>query len=193
MIVELTWEQHKLIRMTIKQENLEKERRKQITSKTTQMTWSLFTRVQFPNKTYISIVVSQGTRSLSTLLSDSTDWESSIYSDERLKSPWGSPHNLESLASFTMDVSQNSKLKSTRTQQHTSLYYSNYLFLISLECDTWVALEQWMYWSSIRTWMLSSCVLNGMVWDVFVAPNNQNSRWQWMPNSAISTCAPDLE
>jgi hypothetical protein len=38
MIVELTWKQHKMIWMTIKQENLERKTGKQITSKTIQMT-----------------------------------------------------------------------------------------------------------------------------------------------------------
>jgi hypothetical protein len=59
--------------MKINAKELRQEGGKQIANNQTQRHDDLFTGVQFPNKTYVSIEVSQSTGSLSTLLSDSKE------------------------------------------------------------------------------------------------------------------------
>jgi hypothetical protein len=58
MVAKLTREQHEMIQMEIKQENLERERGKQILSEKHKWHDDLFTKVRFPNETYVSIEVS---------------------------------------------------------------------------------------------------------------------------------------
>jgi hypothetical protein len=70
MIAELTWKQHEDNHISkfkgwIGETNHKKNKHKRHED--------LFTEVWFPNKTYVSVEVSQTTRSLSTLSSDSTD------------------------------------------------------------------------------------------------------------------------
>jgi hypothetical protein len=65
------------------------------------------------------------------------------------------------------------------------------LLLDSLFCDTWEALITWECCSSILKLLISSCILNGLVGGVFIAPNHPNSRWDQIPKSALSASAPN--
>jgi hypothetical protein len=86
----------------------------------------LFTVVQFPMKPTSLLRCPNGLGLFQpSQVIPQIKLESSLYSDERVKSLRGTPQHLEALASFTIKRSQNSKLKSTRTQQHTLLYLSH--------------------------------------------------------------------
>jgi hypothetical protein len=126
MVAKLTREQHEMIRMAIKQENLERDIGKQIMSEQHKWHDDLFTEVRFSNETYASIEVSQRTESLPSLSNDSTDrawvlsllgWETGVSEDL---------HTIWSLSlALQLNGGKNSKLKSTRMQQLLLLNYSH--------------------------------------------------------------------
>jgi hypothetical protein len=94
-----------MIWMTIKQENLERERGKQITSKNnTNDTMICLPKFDF-QMAHISLLNCPEGLGLfqPSQVIPQIELESSLYSDERLESLRGSPQNPESLASFTTE------------------------------------------------------------------------------------------
>jgi hypothetical protein len=97
---------------------LRERKEKQIASKTTQMDVVIYLPefgFQMKHMSLLRCPKGPGLFQPSQVIPH-IELETSLYSDERPESPRGSPQHSEALASFTINGSQNSKLKSTRTQ-----------------------------------------------------------------------------